>query len=540
MPSTVSGTVGLNFYFDGDKLNEAPIPVVGNTFTYDGLDSDTDYADKLTVTAVDAAGNESAPSTLLLHAFTEDTTPPDDPMSEEDTDAIDALVTAAKASGGQPGITIAITGPRGFYTKSYGSGVFNDAHFRMGSITKTFTSTAILQQVDAGHLTLDDTLDTYVPGIPNGENITIRHLLMMQSGVVDDQSNPTLKLQVILSPTGAWSAANTLAYIKGSSSGFDPGTSFQYVNSNYILLGYVLEAVTGRKIRDILTQDIIVPLGLLETSWPAGSGLPAPAATGYKMGLLGLGLIPTLTNATAINPQIFGAAGALVTTISDLIKWGKELRDGTLLSTESQATRMTISRTGPGVQHFPGPNGPVQYDYGLGFYQVESWFGHDGSIPGFDCCVSFEPHSGTVIAVMENFQTNGLLALSRVWYDIAHYLYPESTELMDYLTPQTVSLDTIPSPTDSAAGSLNVITWKPRGDEDGAIGLPHKVPYALWSPIIVDLPRIPAPATIGEISVHGPPQIIRLDIIPAPESSGAITVTALPFAGLPHVVPHPI
>lgn len=518
--------VGYNFYLNGVKVNQT---LEDAAFTFKGLSSDTQY--NLTATALDSAGRESAPSPVLP-ASTLRNGQSGEPMSAVDSMIIDDIVRGNMAANGQHGVCIGITSPKGFYTKSYGTSdgtnaLTTDMHFRVGSITKTFTCFAVLMQVDRGKLSLDDTLDQYVSGIANGNQITIRDMLMMRSGIVNDQSNNQLKMQLLFNPTGAWSTDNTLAYIRSAGSSFEPGSQYEYTNSNYILMGYVLNAITGRTPRDIILNDIVTPLGLKETTWPTDAAIPPPFSHGYwnnplrSIPIIGMFFSDDITN---LNPELFGASGALTSTVGDMIKWGVELRDGSLLSDESHEL---LLKTFPYQYTSSDPksvNYPPTYGYGLGFLQVGSWFGHDGSVPGFDSCLMFEPHTGSVITVWENAQTVGLVAISEIWADIANYLFPGSTLYPGYGTPQSIYLKGI-SPTTRFGSTTTTIfapDGAPAGDANGATSVPHTVPF-----------------THGTFTPRAA-QTIELQGISPDEHFGGLQLIPGDRSELPHAVPHQI
>lgn len=448
MADQVSGLAGYNFYLDdgaGNKTKRNTSPIAeGTNFVIDGLDSNTDYSNLIYVAPVDNAGNEGTLVAFTgLNAKTRSPTPDEDPMSSTDVAAIDAIMARCFAAGAGPGVSVAIISPKGYLTKSYGSGVSNDGHYRIASVTKPFTATAVLMAIDNGLLTLDDALEPYYPGVPNGPIITIKQMLMMRSGVYDYQLYPNLGLTFQLNRQSAMSVEQIMTYIKGGAPAFTPGTAFQYTDSNHYLLAKVLEAVdpTHRTYDQIVTQDIITPLGLTETYCPAITdfGVKAPADIGYDNGPLGLGLFGH-RNITNQNPAYVWASGYIISTVADIAKWAKELRDGTLLSPESQQLRMTTFAEQPnaGAARFGlNFNGPPTYGYGLASIRVGSWYGHDGSWPGYDGCCMFEPSTGTVIAVSENWQTTSphvLAAMTTVWYEIASYLYPTSTVYPGYGT----------------------------------------------------------------------------------------------------------
>lgn len=339
-------------------------------------------------------------------------------MNQANKDAIDNIVDAAMADvfGGQPGVLIGVNGPMGAYNQAYGKTasiggreLTMDDHFRMASITKTFVALAILQQIDAGELTLSTPLSTHVSGIPSGASITVQHLLMMRSGVYDEQQNAVYLLNYALFPStgGGYTEATSLGIMQSNPSQFTPGTAYQYTNSNYRLLGYILESITGKTAKQVLIDDVITPLGLTETQWPTTGAIPTPAMT---------------TN--QFHPIFTGAAGALTTTIGDMMKFGAAIRDGTLLFPATHSLQLSTFSSVPYVLE-----GPDTYGHGLGMLQLGSWFGHDGSLPAAGTALMFEPYTGTIIAVAENKQTTNLQAFSRIFYRIADYFYDGSVDV---------------------------------------------------------------------------------------------------------------
>jgi D-alanyl-D-alanine carboxypeptidase len=151
--------------------------------------------------------------------------------------------------------------------------------------------------------------------------------------------------------------------------------------------------------------------------------MPAPFTQGYNSGEGG-----GLRNSTEFNPNVFWTAGAIVSTISDLSRWGRALGTGTLLSPEMWKERQ---------QFCPLPyafEGPTEFGYGLGLISFGSWLGHDGSVPGSSTETFYEPATGAEITGMETLQTGPLSIFSRVFERIAAHLYPGSMETSKYPT----------------------------------------------------------------------------------------------------------
>lgn len=426
---------GYNLYRAGtnDRLNTALIDVDALPFTVSGMASATEL--RVEATAVDDGGLESPRSAPFLATTTSYS--PGDPMAPADKAAIDAIVAASMAESKQPGIALAVKGPRGDYMKAYGSTAGSsprpltvDDHFRIASTTKTFTSTAVMMAVQRGDISLDDKLSQFVPGITNGNQITLRHMLMMRSGIADWNSQLGALIYLSLFPTGAWNEETTLLYIKSGSPLWAPGGGYAYSNSNFVLLGLVLKAVTGRYIRDIIHQDIITPLGLTETAWQVNAS--------------GQGVSPTTApaaNSIAWNPDFLGASGGMTSTVGDLIKWAEALRDHTLLN---ESTHNMWHDTENSFYGYAAPfreGTPAKFGYGMGLESTGTWIGHNGSWLGYGGQTAYDTVTGATISVLENIQTttgNGpvpLAAYTTIFRRVAAYLYPESMAQPNYLVP---------------------------------------------------------------------------------------------------------
>ena len=430
--------VGYNVYLDGTKINTTPVPM---PYTAEGLDSATPYG--VTVTAVDGAGNESDPSDE--YTFSTDVFSSEDPMLEADTEVIDQIVTEAMIYN-QLGVAVSITGPKGFYHKAYGSAgsrpLTPDDHMRIGSITKLFVSLLIMMRYEAGLLSLDDTIGTYVENIPNGDVITLKNLLMMRSGLQDFSTTASAQQTMGLNPAAAWTRDQSLNLIRSSPTVFAPDAQYQYNNSNFVLLGMVLERISGetRTVRQIIADDVLGPLGLAQTSFPTTSAMPEPYSIGRGANPLhavfasfGLGfLFPPIRNETVSNPDFPHTAGGMVATVGDLNKFAQHLCSDTLLLPETRQMWETTNFT----TGFPATwtIGPPSYDYGMGLLRTGSWYGHDGSWFGYSTATMYLPGNGCVISVMENYQTPNIIAWSRIFGLIAEHLFPGSTTQPDYAT----------------------------------------------------------------------------------------------------------
>ena len=137
-----------------------------------------------------------------------------------------------------------------------------DRRFRIASLTKTFVATAVLQLVDEGQVALDDPLERFVPGIANGDRVTVRDLLAMSSGVWSFTSDEGLVARFDGDPMLPWTVDDTLDLVRDHDADFSPGAEVVYSDSNYVLLGTILEQVTGRPIGEVIEERILEPLAL--------------------------------------------------------------------------------------------------------------------------------------------------------------------------------------------------------------------------------------------------------------------------------------
>jgi D-alanyl-D-alanine carboxypeptidase len=249
--------------------------------------------------------------------------------------------------------------------------------YRVGSLTKPFVATVVLQLVAEGRLSLSDTVQRWLPGIlPYGDQITIRQLLNHTSGVPDYTLEPLVRLYTV--PHGrfrAWRPRELVALIADQPPDFPPGTAWSYSNTGYVLAGLIVQAATGHKLGQELTRRIIRPLGLRNTFFPVNRPtIPGRNARGYSLPL-GQDDGPLL-DFTVYNPSLAWGAGNLTSDLGDLGRFFRALLGGRLLPPRLLAEMTT-----------PVPTGQPGFGYGLGLAVIETpagrLIGHDGAIPGF-------------------------------------------------------------------------------------------------------------------------------------------------------------
>jgi D-alanyl-D-alanine carboxypeptidase len=210
----------------------------------------------------------------------------------------------------------------------------SSGQFRIGSITKTFLSTVVLQLADEKRLRLDDKVETLLPGVvPNGDHITVRQLLNHTSGLFDYVRTLTLPPapEFLENRWRTWTATEQIERALARPPAFEPpGSQYGYSNTNYLLLGQIVEKVTGRPYAKEIERRIIRPLDLDGTELPGTSRrIPRPHPHGYIP--VKRGDTMQLVDFTEMNPSLFGAGGEMISTAKDLNRYFAALLDGHLL-----------------------------------------------------------------------------------------------------------------------------------------------------------------------------------------------------------------
>jgi len=249
-------------------------------------------------------------------------------------------------------------------------------HVRIASITKTFTATVILQLVDEKRLKLSDTLNQFDLGIivPNGDKITIRNLLNMTSGLFNyTGDNENFWAKFLTDPIAAWSPIQLVNISTAHGAISPPGQGYDYNNTNYVLLGMIIEKITGNPVSTEITNRIIDKLGLANTNFPMTAVMPVPFMHGYMPDTT----IPGNTGGPAVldmsleTPTAFFTAGGMTSNLMDLKTWLKALASGVLLSPEMHKEQLTF-----------GP--PNTSSYGLGVMNGGILIGHSGEVTGYN------------------------------------------------------------------------------------------------------------------------------------------------------------
>lgn len=308
---------------------------------------------------------------------------------------LDKAIADVRKQAGIPGVVVGLWMPgKGSYVRATGVAdtatrepMAADSYIRIGSETKTFTVTALLELVDDHRVRLDDPISTYVPGVRNGDRITLRHLAEMRSGLFPYTADADFIHDLLSDPQRHFTPQELLAYGMKHRNTFKPGAQFQYSNSNLVLLGLVIEKVSGHRIEDVIRNRVLRPSHLRHTLFPTGPGFPDPHPRGYTDQTLS----GETEDATDWNPSWAWSAGAMISDLQDLRRWARIVATGELLSPATQAQRLRTHPTGiPGLS------------YGLGIFETGGWIGHNGSLPGYETVTVYLPSQKATLVIMIN------------------------------------------------------------------------------------------------------------------------------------------
>ncbi|WP_433272399.1 serine hydrolase domain-containing protein [Pseudonocardia xinjiangensis] len=374
----------------------------------------------LAVTPMAACGTSTAPAPP---AGAEAPADAGGPLPPATVAGIEQIVHDQMRTGAVPGMAVGVWLPgQGQLVRAYGvADVASGAAFAVGdrvriaSITKTFTATATLMLVDRGRLTLDDRLESFVPGVPNGRDITVRQLLNMTSGVYDFTEDPEFSAAFDADPLAPFPVERVLTILRRSTPAFPPGQpgSWQYSDSNYILLGQIIERAAGEPAGPFIEREIVGVLNLPGTSYPTSPEIPPPSASGYLVVPPGA----PQRDVTALDPDVAGPAGAMISTVEGLRAWAGALAAGRLLSPAGHAEQTTF------VNANLSPT--LRTGYGAGLFEINDFVGHNGAIYGFNTAMFQLPRTGATIVVVANRSSNFEGVGLETFLQIAMLLYPD-------------------------------------------------------------------------------------------------------------------
>ena len=307
----------------------------------------------------------------------------------------DALMAQSYAASG-PGASVVISeggkivyqGQRGLADIATKRPITSATVFRIGSITKQFSAAVVLQLAAEGKLKLSDPLSKYLPNYPNAAAITVQQLLNHTSGIQSYTGIPGWMVEA--NTNKAYTTEQLIAQFKDQPAPSKPGAAFAYNNSGYVLVGALIEAVTGNRWSDEVIARIAKPLGLTTLDDGIREATIKRMATGYTSGEKG----PKL--AQKVHMSVPAAAGALVANVGDLAKWGHALHHGKVIPQSYYAQMIAPTKM---------PDGSVeQYGYGLFANKVRgaAGLGHSGGIFGFASDSIYIPSNDLFVAILTN------------------------------------------------------------------------------------------------------------------------------------------
>jgi CubicO group peptidase (beta-lactamase class C family) len=311
---------------------------------------------------------------------------------------IDSLVTGYVSQSEFTGSVLVSRGREIIISKGYGysnagSKIPNSPStiFNIASLTKTFTAALIMKLQEAGKLSVQDRLQKYLPDYPNGDKITIRHLLTHTSGIPDYLQDKTFQS---IDQTKEIKLEQMIGFFRDKPLDFEPGTKFRYSNSGYTLLGFIIEQITGKKYGIALQEMIFQPLKMQHTSYgPPVSN--TQLAEGYQM------YFKNFTRpAKPVHPSVSYATGAIYSTVEDLYKWHLALQ-GKFFNRPALDS-MYKKDAGP---------------YGFGWF-TDSLYGrqrvsHDGNIPGYKANINRMPGEDICVIALSNSNNSSVGGMVR-------------------------------------------------------------------------------------------------------------------------------
>ena len=366
--------------------------------------------------------------------------------------ALQARLDALRVKYHIPGVSVTIIWPDGRTWTGVGGWadvkrrvpIVTGTAFSVGSISKTFLAALVLQLGEEGRLSLDDPVLRWLPTARVRSGVTIRELLDHTSGLYDFFSNPNIDRAILADKRRAWTPAQALAYMR--TPGYcAAGTCWHYSNSNYVLLGELVQRVTGNPVATDLRRQFFDPLNLARTFVQGAEPRRGTVATSYQ--LLGVGsALRTVSQSdgTAISPftsvvTAAGSAGAVAASSRDLARWARALYGGAILRPDSLAAMLDFA---------PSLSVGSALAYGLGAEEV--WLdgrrtvGHSGRLIGSEASIRYLPDSGFTIAVATNQDRVGPDVFARALLAIAFPLPAPTPEPSPTPTPT-------PTPEPSAA-----------------------------------------------------------------------------------------
>ena len=347
----------------------------------------------------------------------------DERFSEENLGKVDEFVAQQMKQENLPSAVVAVWAPgEGQYLTAQGKANLDTGEqrgvgqpFRIASITKTFTATAILQLVDEGKLKTSDKLSKWYPDFPNAEKITIDDLLGMRSGIPDFTDEEFMK-NWYAHPRADITAQETIERSAKKVDQFKaPGQETVYTNTNYVLLQEIVRKVSREPLGNRIDEGILQPLGMEDSVYATEDQLPG-TLQGYSWDPQ----TKEFQNKTVLNPAVPGGAGAMISTLADLKPYAKAVCEGELLEPQTQKQRLKSEAMA---------EDPPFVRYGQGLVFLGDWCGHNGTIFGFSSEMFHLPEEEAVILVDVNrLDLDDESKSTNIFLGVSKILFPEHVD----------------------------------------------------------------------------------------------------------------
>jgi len=342
-------------------------------------------------------------------------------FDQETVGRLEQAVREAMESGGIPGVIAGAWVPgrgewvtaSGLADRDTGEEIETTDLMRIGSVTKSFTGTLVLVLVDEGLVGLDDQLAEYFPWVENAQEITVRMLLNHTSGIVDDYENPAFLDVASADPLYQWDPEELVRASLGTYPEAVLGETCIYSNTNYVLLGMIVEQVTGMELAEAMEEYIFGPLDLGDTVFPYGPEIAGEHSHSY---IVAEGELYDMTS--GIDPSITWAAGAIVSALDDLKVWAEALATGELLEETTHEEQLQW------VEMVGAEGAGIGYEYGLGILKLGNFVGHNGEFSGFQASMFYLPSQQATIVVLFNCNANQT-GTQDLFTRIAAILFPD-------------------------------------------------------------------------------------------------------------------
>jgi len=308
---------------------------------------------------------------------------------------LDKIVTDTVKEKKIPGAIVGVWSPSiGVWVKTFGDAdvgsgkVMHDKkRVRIGSVSETFLSSLLLMLVDDRRINLDDPVDKYLSFVPNGKNITVRQLANNTSGIFNYTEDKQFFPSVYGAPLREYQPMELVNIALKHEPYFKPGQGWHASDTNFILLGMIIEKVTSEKLEDLIRLRVINRIGLRNTSFAVYPFMEGDYSRGY-IDAKG-STIPQ--DITLLDPSVMWAAGAIVSDAQDLALWAKAFYKASFLTDKMRQARFDWIQTGAPF-----------LEYGLGVYKFGDFIGYSGGIPGYACVMYYLPAKDTTIVVILN------------------------------------------------------------------------------------------------------------------------------------------